>query len=176
MKTISKALSIIILLLTTSCLSDDTLQLTPPSDADVVGQWVLIAINSTPQIDIGNDGTTDTNLMLQTTCFDGWGLNFDANGTITSDAAEIELDPNAPATLICTPISNTGTYVVNGNNIMVSTTVDGVEESQTVTVNITNDLMSFDATESDVAGLFNIPDGEFYSNLTSLEFVLQKVN
>lgn len=174
-KTLQLLLMVIAAIFLSGCSGDDSPPLSTFEDADVIGQWVLIEINSTPQIDIGNDGTTDTNLMLQTTCFDGWGLNFDANGTITSDAAEIELDPNAIATLICSPISNSGTYVINGNDITVSTMVDGIAESQTVTVNITNNLMSFDATESDVAGLFNIPDGEFYSNLTSLEFVLQKI-
>ena len=159
----------------TGCSSDDNPQVTSLTDADVVGQWVLVELNSNPNIDIGNDGTTDTNLMLQTTCFDGWGLDFDANGTLTTNSSDIEIDPNAIATLICTPRTDTGNYVVSGNDITVSTTVDGVVESETVTISITNNTMTILGTESDVAGLFNIPDGEFYSNLMSIEFVLQKI-
>jgi len=165
-----------IALLFFSCSGDDSPQVSTFSDADVIGQWVLIEINSDPAIDLGNDGTTDTNLMLQTICFDGWGLEFEANGTLTADSADIEIDPNAGATLLCTPRTDTGTYVLNGNDVTASTTVDGVVESQTVTISIANNLMTILATEADVADLFNIPDGEFYSNLMSLEFVLQKVN
>ena len=92
-----------------SCSSDDNPEITPFTNADVVGQWVLLQLNLNPNVDIGNDGPTDTILMLQTTCFDGWGLNFDAKGTLTTDSADIEIDPNTIATFIYTPRTDTGT-------------------------------------------------------------------
>lgn len=177
MKTIIQSLSILMLMLViTSCTSDDNNQVTTLTDADVIGEWQLIEINSDPAIDIENDGTTDTNLMLQTTCFDGWGLDFDANGTLTADYAEIEIDPNAIASLICTPQTDTGTYNISGNNLTVSATIDGTTETQTIAITITNNVMSILVTESDITSFFAIPDGEIYSELVSLEFVLQKVN
>lgn len=165
-----------LMLVITSCTSDDNNQVTTLTDADVIGEWQLIEINSDPAIDIENDGTTDTNLMLQTTCFDGWGLDFDANGTLTADYAEIEIDPNAIASLICTPQTDTGTYNISGNNLTVSATIDGTTETQTIAITITNNVMSILVTESDITSFFAIPDGEIYSELVSLEFVLQKVN
>ncbi len=177
MKTIIQSLSILMLMLViTSCTSDDNNQVTTLTDADVIAEWQLIEINSDPAIDIENDGTTDTNLMLQTTCFDGWGLDFDANGTLTADYAEIEIDPNAIASLICTPQTDTGTYNISGNNLTVSATIDGTTETQTIAITITNNVMSILVTESDITSFFAIPDGEIYSELVSLEFVLQKVN
>jgi len=172
-----KILFIIVLLVIISCSGDDSPQVTTFSDADVAGEWVLIEINSTPAIDLENDGTMDTNLMLQTTCFNGWGLDFIPNGNVlTAFSADIIFDPTATPTLDCTPRTDAGNYSLSGNDLTVSTTVDGTVESQTLTITVANDTLSFVATESDVESMFNIPDGEIYSNLTSLEFVLQKVD
>lgn len=177
MKILFQSIPVIVLLfILSSCSSDDNNQVTTLTDADVLGEWQLIEINSDPSIDIENDGTTDTNLMLQTTCFDGWSLDFDANGVLTADYAEIEIDPNAIATLICTPQTDTGTYNISGNNLTVSATIDGNTETQTISITITNNVMSIFVAESDITSFFAIPDGEIYSELVSLEFVLQKAN
>jgi len=177
MKKIYAVLCILALSIAFSCSGDDSPQVTTFTDADIAGEWFLVELNSTPAIDLENDGTMDTNLMWQTTCFDGWSLEFIPNGNVlNATSADIIFDPTASPTLDCTPRVDSGNYSISGNDLTVSTTVDGTVESQTLTINISNDTLSFVATESDVASMFNIPDGEVYSNLTSLEFVLQKVD
>jgi hypothetical protein len=167
---------IALFVLFSSCSSDDSTEMSTFSETDILGQWILIELNSTPAIDIENNGNLEENIMLQTSCFDGWGLNFEANANFTANSSDIDFNPTASPSLVCTPRTDSGTFSLAGNDLTVSVLVDGNVETQTISITIDNNTLSFTATESEVAAFFNIPDDEIYSDLLSIEFVLQKIN
>lgn len=156
-----------------SC-SDDDPQNQTLSSSDIVGNWSLVEINSTPAVDLEDDGNSDPNVMNQTDCFDGMSLDFDNNGNVTAVSSEIDYDDSASPSFNCSLRTDSGSYTLNNSDLSVTITLDGSQETETLNVDVQNNTLSFIVTESDVADYFNVPSGESFSSINELEFVYQK--
>ena len=156
-----------------SCSDDDT-QVQTLSSSDIVGSWTLVEINSTPAVDLEENGNTDVNLMDQTNCFDGMSLDFDNNGNVSVVTSAIDFDSSASPSFTCSLQTNSGSYTIDQNNLTVSAQISGNQETETLNVTVQNNTLSFTVTEGDIADFFSVPAGESFSSITELEFVYQK--
>ncbi|MDR9401233.1 MAG: lipocalin family protein [Psychroflexus sp.] len=118
-----------------SCSDEDNVTQTL-SSSDIVGSWSLVAINSTPAVDLEENGNSDPNVMNQTGCFDGMSLDFDNNGNVTAISSEINYNANASPSFSCSLRTDSGSYLLNNNDLTVSITLDGSQETETLNVNI----------------------------------------
>ncbi len=118
----------ILAVLLVSCSSDD--------DANdykgIVGEWNLIQANPENPIDVDGDGLADSNLMAEIPCFSGSSL-FREDGTFSQSFSQLEqTEVNGVFTYGCNGFSiNTGTYVLNGNQLTL--TIDGPEPTTSIT-------------------------------------------
>ncbi|RRO25174.1 hypothetical protein EIG84_01300 [Flavobacteriaceae bacterium 14752] len=156
-----------------SC-SDDDVQNSVLNIADVEGSWTLSEINSTPVVDLENNGNTDANLMNQTSCFDGMSLDFDTSGNLTVVTSEITFDANTNPSFSCSLRTDSGSYIISGNDLTVTIPVSGSQETETIVVNVQNNMLSFSLTQNGIAQFFNVPSGESFSAINELEFVYLK--
>jgi hypothetical protein len=144
-----------------SC-SDDDPQNQTLSSSDIVGNWSLVAINSTPAVDLEDDGNSDPNVMNQTDCFDGMSLDFDNNGNVSVVTSAIDFNSSATPSFTCSLQTNSGSYIINQNNLTVTAQISGNQETETLNVDVQNNTLSFIVTESDVADYFNVPSGRIF--------------
>lgn len=161
-------------ILLTSCSDDDT-QNVVLNETDIEGTWVVSEINSTPVVDLESNGNNDPNLMNQTTCFDGMSFNFDSNGNLTVVTTEITFDANSDPSFICSLRTDIGDYTISGNDLTVTVPISGNQETESVLVNIQNNILTFSLSQVEVAEFFNIPNGESFSAIDELEFVYVKI-
>ena len=64
------SLALAILILISSCSSDDTPAGSNDKDA-IIGSWNLVELNITPDQDINNDGTANSNILSELNCVSG---------------------------------------------------------------------------------------------------------
>lgn len=177
MKTLNN-FKVIILFISTvlffNCSDEDNVNTQTLSSSDIVGNWSLVEINSTPAVDLEENGNTDPNVMNQTDCFDGMSLDFDNNGNVSVVTSAINYDSTNSPSFSCSLQTNSGSYSIDQNNLTVTAQISGNQETETLNVDIQNNTLSFIVTESDIADYFNVPPGESFSGITQLEFVYQK--
>ena len=62
---------------------------------DLVGTWKLVSWNTTNPVDINNDGTSNTNLLVEFNCYNNETIVFNSNNTavnMSTSYADIELE------------------------------------------------------------------------------------
>lgn len=104
--------------------------------ASVAGTYRMTAFNTGIPTDLNNDGTTSTNQMLETTCYNNSTLIINADGTFTATSKGV--DVSASNTLECyTDPDVTGTWVLSGTVLVLTYTEAGapVVESFSVSGN-----------------------------------------
>ena len=156
-----------------SCSDEDT-EVQPLSTSTIEGSWSLAEINTTPPVDLEDDGNTDANVMNQTDCFNGMSLDFDTNGNLDMVTSAINFDSSASPSFDCSTQTSSGSYTINQKDLTVTTQISGNEETETLNVDVQNNTLSFTLTESDIADFFSIPGGESFSPITEAEFIYEK--
>ena len=99
----------------------------------VAGTYRMTAFNTGIPTDLNHDGTTSTNQMLETSCFNNSFITINPNGTFTATSKGV--DVSASATLECYTDSNiAGTWVLNGTVLTLSYVEASVQISEMFSV------------------------------------------
>ncbi|WP_395066728.1 hypothetical protein [Flavobacterium sp.] len=90
-----------------------------PTTSAITGTYLLTAFNSSVPTDLNGDGTSSTNQMSETTCFNNSNFILNANNTFISNSKGIDIDATVtPNVLTCfTDPDVTGTWVLNGTTL-----------------------------------------------------------
>lgn len=114
------ALAIFLLL---SCSSDDGGSGTNMAGTELVGNWVLSAVNVSSAIDANNDGNTSINLLDEVTCLRE-SITLKQDFTWSSSAVNADLISAITGNLYnvsCSSTLNTiGTWGFSGNNLIMN--------------------------------------------------------
>ncbi|MFD0976998.1 lipocalin family protein [Salinimicrobium gaetbulicola] len=85
---------------------------------DLVGTWKIKAMNSDVAVDLDADGTSNTNILEETTCFDNLFFNFNAEGGVLAHQARLNF---VDGEMQCDGEGDyAATYEVAGNELSVS--------------------------------------------------------
>jgi hypothetical protein len=130
---------------TADSVSDDALSLNattstvPTQDLsmnDLVGTWNMYSMTSIGEgktVDFDGDGHYTYNLLEETDCFDNMFFVFETDGDVLTEQARLYFDASGKFTC-----STTGryaaTYQINGNDLTVTFTVNGIAYTQSKTV------------------------------------------
>ena len=99
----------------------------------VAGTYRMTAFNTGIPTDLNHDGTTSTNQMLETSCFNNNFITINPNGTFTATSKGV--DVSASATLECYTDPNiAGTWVLNGTVLTLSYVEASVQISEMFSV------------------------------------------
>jgi len=106
------------------------------STAIVAGTYLLTAFNTSVPTDLNGDGTSSTNQMTETSCFNNSLLTLNANNTFTANSKGIDIDLNAnPNVITCfSDPDTTGTWSINGNVVVTTYVEAGVTYNDYFTV------------------------------------------
>ena len=135
-KLTAAVLSVFTLITFTSCniepLDSDLLGNVINPDS-VAGTYRMTAFNTGIPTDLNNDGTTSTNQMLETSCFNNNILTINPDGTFKATSKGVEV--SAGATLECyTDPDITGTWVLNGTVLSLSYVEASVQNTEMFSV------------------------------------------
>jgi hypothetical protein len=99
----------------------------------VAGTYRMTAFNTGIPTDLNNDGTTSTNQMLETSCFNNNILTINPDGTFKATSKGVEV--SAGATLECyTDPDITGTWVLSGTILTLQFVEAGVQITELFSV------------------------------------------
>lgn len=106
------------------------------STAIVAGTYLLTAFNTSVPTDLNGDGTSSTNQMTETSCFNNSLLTLNANNTFTANSKGIDIDLTAnPNVITCfSDPDTTGTWSINGNVVVTTYVEAGVTYNDYFTV------------------------------------------
>lgn len=108
----------------------------------VFGVYVMTAFNSSVPIDLNGDGVSSTNSLDETNCFNNSFLTLNQNNTFIAISKGIEINFDFDlvtgeeiSTIECfTDESTTGTWAVDGTNVVFTSTDAGETYSDTFAV------------------------------------------
>ena len=128
-----------------SCSSDDD----NSSNAAIVGSWTLVELNAENPRDYNNDGTVDINMMNEIPCYEGHSsFTADGNYLLSLSKVEEELIDGVLVFSCNGNLIDSGTYVLNGNQLTTTTNSPNPQTSIT-TLNFSGDTMSYSIDSGD---------------------------
>lgn len=147
-------------------------QVTVNPGNDITGTYLMTAFNTTVPTDLNGDGTSSTNQMEETTCFNNNTIIIYANNTFTATAKGVDIVfDGANEVIECfTDPDFSGTWSQNGNNITF-TYVDG-GESYSDTYVLNGNTISLTYNDGEVVGTTD--NGEPVYLTSDLTFIYTK--
>ncbi|MBC7524663.1 MAG: lipocalin family protein [Flavobacterium sp.] len=85
----------------------------------LVGNYIQTAYNTSTQTDLNNDGTTSTNQMLETNCYNDNYLILNADYTFSANSKGVDIGPSVASNVVTcySDPSVSGTWVSSGNTV-----------------------------------------------------------
>lgn len=108
-----------------SCGNDDD----AASNSSVNGTWKLTAFETEEAVDLNDDGTSSTDLIAESGCYNNSNIVFNDNNTATFSMQELHIEIDLVVgtentyeyTINCDPgIAEVATYTVSGNTVNVT--------------------------------------------------------
>ena len=129
-----------------ACSSDDD----NSSEAGIVGSWTLIELNAENPIDFNNDGTADRNILNEVPCYEGHA-SFTADGNYLMTLSNVTGEEVDGVLIVdCDGNSvNSGTYVLNGNQLTMNPD-DPEEETSITTIVLSNNIIRYSINGGDL--------------------------
>lgn len=156
----------------TSCTDDDNNSDNGTVSSALKGTFELTSLVVPTAQDYDNDGDTNTNLVLEGSCYNDSWISFHSNGTYDEGYSSSILN-NGGLTLTCDTKVSAGTYTQNGNT--VTTTRTSGEGSLNATYAF--DATSHTLTRTDATGSYAGWNGvtSLFANLTgNMKFTFTK--
>lgn len=155
----------------TACTNDENQSVN--SNAALVGNYVLSTLTADVAVDLNQDMVTNTELTVETNCFDAMAISFNADGTFSSTIAEVSFD--AANNLICNTSVESGTYSYANGTLTITVNINGGTATESQQVLLTPTTLSFNVDDNDVAQYFSGAAGTPASGITNLDFVYNKI-
>lgn len=137
----------------------------------VVGAYKLTAFNTSVPTDLNGDGTTSTNQMNETSCFNNMFIIINSNNTFNADAKGVEIDFSNNITQCYTDPDYNGTWVLNGNILTLTYVDGGITYNDNFTVAGAGNSLSISAPDGEIVG---IESGQPVYLTSNIQFIYTK--
>ncbi len=137
----------------------------------VVGSYKLTAFNTSVPTDLNNDGTSSTNQMNETSCFNNMFIIINSNNTFNADAKGIDIDFTNNITECYTDPDYNGTWVLNSNVLTLTYVDGGVTYNDSFIVAGAGNSLSLSVSDGDIVGM---ESGQPVYLTSSIQFIYTK--
>ena len=119
------------------------------SSNDLGGQWNLSQMQADTLIDINQDGTRNTNLLLESTCFNTMDVNFKSDMTFTTHNSKLDFKGGTTGDQFtcANGRDDSGTWAVSNDTLTLNINVDGTIYTQKKKLTYNSTTFSFDVTK-----------------------------
>lgn len=113
---------------------------------DLVGNWELSVMRADNPVDLNDDGTLNTNLLEETSCFDLMNINLRNDMTFSSVNSRMDFQAGETNDKFqcMTPRTDEGTWEVNGDMLKLKGNIGGTYYEREKKLTILNNTFSFD--------------------------------
>ena len=140
--------------------------------AEMVGEWNLVHMEADTQVDLNDDGTFNTNLLVETTCYDNMNIIFADNGTFTSVNAQMTFESSVTgdkfACLGDRSPADQGTWLIEGDQLKLTVLINGESYTHSKQINLASGEFSFSVNELESQTYVTDPGGTQASDITIL--------
>lgn len=139
--------------------------------SDLVGDWDLSVMKADRDIDLNKDGTYNTNLLLETTCFDPMSISFYDDKTFSSVNARLDFEAgiNNDEFFCMGNRTDTGTWEIEGDVLTLNVKIDGSTYIHTKTLTFNQGVFSFDVSKDESNQYVEDPGDTSVSQILVLE-------
>ena len=117
--------------------STTTMETADYSVADVVGIWKMSSMSSVnTTVDFDQDGTRTNDLLLETDCFDPMFFDFKSSGDVSTHQSRLYFNASTGMFTCQTTGTYPATYVINGNQVTFTFSIDGVSYTETKEISL----------------------------------------
>lgn len=140
------------------------------------GSWTVSKLVADVPVDLNNDGTGNTNILLETNCFDSMGVVLNQDKTFSSTNSQMDFAAGASNTDFACLMDRTdsGTWEIQQDQLTLNLVINGISFSQTKTISLRGSRFSFDINKADSNQYVNDPGNTAASNIRILEVEYQK--
>ncbi|MCH4821994.1 lipocalin family protein [Gramella lutea] len=146
------------------------------SDANIqpkrlYGNWQLSVMLADTPVDLNADGEANTNLLLETDCFDDMRIEFFENATFFTENAQMSFSPGISSNQFeC--LSNRqddGFWEIIRDDLILSVIIENVIYQETKRIRLTGNRFTFDVTEEESDMYVNDPGNTLVSDIQIIE-------
>lgn len=119
--------------------------------SELIGVWDLSAMNADTAVDIDGDGVANTNLLLETSCFDPMGITFNEDMTFTSVNSRMDFKAgDANDEFLCLGNNiDSGTWSVDGDVLTLHVIYDSSIYTHEKTLSLNGNTFSFEVSKTE---------------------------
>jgi len=149
---------------------------------DLEGEWLLSAMETDTVVDLNNDGVFNSNILLETNCFQDMGVSFLENGNMTTTNSKLDFKAgsNNDDFKCLSGRTDSGSWdVENVNNderLVITMTIDGTTRTHSRILDRTSNTFAFDISKFESEQYYGNPDGTDAEKVTVLSLEYTRVN
>ena len=149
---------------------------------DLEGEWLLSAMETDTVVDLNNDGVFNSNILLETNCFQDMGVSFLENGNMTTTNSKLDFKAgsNNDDFKCLSGRTDSGSWdVENVNNderLVITMTIDGTTRTHSRILDRTSKTFAFDISKFESEQYYGNPDGTDAEKVTVLSLEYTRVN
>lgn len=149
---------------------------------DLEGEWKLSAMNTDTEVDLNNDGVFNSNILLETDCFETMGVTFNEEGSLntTNSKLDFKAGVNNNDFECLSGRTDTGSWDVENVNgderLVVTMTINGNTYTHSRILNRTANTFAFKIEKFESETYYGNPDGTDAEDVTVLSLEYTRVN
>lgn len=143
---------------------------------DLEGRWEMYSMTSDTVVDLNFDGTYGKEILLETTCFKNMFFTFEQDSVITGQA-KLDFGENGDI-FKCGFGTYSATYKIDGEELLITFTLDGVQITRSKTIALTSDAtgeyLHISLEDTEAAQYVDDPGNTVASDVQKIETVYKK--
>lgn len=149
---------------------------------DLEGEWILSVMETDTVVDLNNDGIFNSNILLETNCFQDMGVTFSDNGEMitTNSKLDFKAGESNDDFKCLSGRTDTGSWdVENVNNeerLVITMTIDGTTRTHSRILDRTANTFAFDISKFESEQYYGNPDGTDAEEVTVLSLEYTRLN
>ncbi len=119
--------------------------------SDLVGDWDLSVMKADRDVDLNKDGTFNSNLLLETSCFDPMSISFYDDKTFSSVNARLDFEAgtNNDEFFCMGNRTDTGTWEIEGDVLTLKVEINGIFYEDKKNLILSGDTFSFEVSKTE---------------------------
>ncbi|MCM4155384.1 DUF5004 domain-containing protein [Gramella sp. AN32] len=145
--------------------------------AEMVGEWDLIQMVADTEVDLDDDGTFNSNLLIETPCFDNMNIIFYDDGKFSSINAQMTFESSVSGdkfACLGDRMADSGLWEITGSDLKLTLTINEVEYIHTKQINLESGEFSFSVNDVESQQYVTDPGGTQASDITILYLKYKK--
>ncbi|MCP9198720.1 lipocalin family protein [Gramella sp. GC03-9] len=141
------------------------------------GSWQISAMQANIPVDLDGDGSSNTNLLLETDCYDDMRIDFFENNGFFSINAQMDFaaGPGDDEFACLNNREDSGTWEINRDELFLYIVIGNILYTDSKTIKLSGNRFSFEVTKEESEIYVNDPGNTLVSDIQIVELEYSRV-